>query len=128
VNWRWVTLGFVAISGLHALIVFGLFELFPLEDVWPKLAIGAVPYLVGGLVIGARLGGEAVLEPFYASAVPAVIFPFVMEVQRILSMDIHDVAQVMGRLGWVAALGPVLVYVLLTLFGSWLAARIRAAA
>ena len=124
-QWKWVLIGFLVIGGLHAAIVFGLFNLVFVDNMWVKLAICLVPYLAGGILIGALSPGKTFLEPFYASVLPALAFPFLVELQRVQALNPGDIGETMAAISWLAALAPILVYVMLSLFGAWIGEKIQ---
>lgn len=124
-QWKWVFIGLLVIGGAHALIVFVLFRFVFIDNVWLQMGIGAAPYLLGGALIGALSPGKTFLEPFYASVLPAIAFPMTVEMQRVLAMGLPDIGRTMAEVSWLNALAPILVYVILALFGSWVGEKIQ---
>lgn len=124
-QWKWVLIGFLVIGGAHALVVFVLFRLVFIDNVWVQMAIGAAPYLIGGALIGALSPGKTFLEPFYASVLPAIALPMAVELQRVLALSLPDIGRTMAEVSWLNALAPILVYVILALFGSWVGEKIQ---
>ncbi len=123
-RWRWVVLGFFVITVVHGLILFVLLPaLAPLQSV-AAIAIGVMPYIVGGGLLGYLSDDETLLEPFYAALVPAFVFPFIVELQRALATNPNDIAQTMARMQWVSVFAPVLVYVMVALLACWVAEKI----
>lgn len=119
IRWRWAVLGFAMMAGLHALIV----VVVPGRQA-VAIALGLVPYLLGGAILGLLTRGRSMLEPFYGAVIPALVLPFVVELLRVEGTNPPDVAQAMARVQWIAALAPTLVYVLMALLGFWVGDRV----
>lgn len=121
VSWSRVGLGLTVIAALHALFTFAVVSFAFSEQVMITISVGVIPYLAGGVMLGvlSRNSERSLLDPFYAAVGPALVFPFIIELIRVSATNPPDVAQTMTRVQWLAVLAPVLVYVLVALFGCW---------
>jgi len=126
VSWRRVLVGAIVIVALHTLLVFGIFEVAFSNQRVVQIALGFLPYIIGGLTLGLLTKGleRSLLEPFYASVWPALVFPFVVELMRVYATRPPEIAQAMARVQWLAALAPTLTYVLVAIFTCWLGERL----
>ena len=51
-SWKWVIISFLVIAGVHALLVFVVFQYILITNVWVQIALGLIPYFFGGMIIG----------------------------------------------------------------------------
>lgn len=126
VSWSRVGLGLAVIAALHSLIAFITYSSTLYHQPMLTISLGVIPYVAGGLLLGglSRRSERSLLDPFYSAVGPALILPFVIELMRVSTTNPPDVAQTMARVQWLAVLAPVMVYVLVALFGCWLGERL----
>lgn len=124
-SWKWVGISLLVIAGLHALLVFVVFQYILITNVWVQIAIGLVPYFCGGILIGALSPGKTFLEPLYASILPALVFPPIVEWYNVQAQRPADFSEALTFVSWPSALAPILVAILLALFGAWIGEKIQ---
>lgn len=123
--WRWVGVGFLAMGGLHAAIVFGVLPLLSPSAMGIRVGLGVLPYLLGGLLLGFLPRQRSMLQPFYAAMPLAFLFSFIVEVGRVSVTTTGDMGRVMAQVKWVHVIAPIFVYVLVALAGAWLGQLLR---
>lgn len=126
VSWARVGLGLIVIAALHVLLTYIIYSIGLAQQPMLTISLGVIPYLAGGLLLGvrSRSSEQSLLDPFYASVGAALVFPFGIELIRVSATNPPDVAQTMARVQWLAVLAPVMVYVLVALFGCWIGERL----
>jgi hypothetical protein len=122
-RWTRVMATAIAISLLHGLIVFGVIPFISGRPAAAAIALGALPYLLVGVAAGFLRGGQSLLETFYGALIPAALFSALYELGRVFSTDPANVGRAMEMTRWVIILVPLLSYVLIALFASWIGER-----
>jgi hypothetical protein len=124
-QWRWVLISFLVIAGLHTILVLVVFQMVLIDNVFAQLGVGLIPYLVGGILIGWLSPGKTFLEPLYAAILPAVIFPPLVEWFNVQALRPANFSEALDSVNWPVALAPILVYIMLALFGAWVGEKIQ---
>lgn len=114
-SWKWVGIGFVIISIFH-LIILIIITKFVIIDVnitpWGYLGLTLLPYFIGGILIGWLSPGKTFIEPVYASVLPAIGFPLFTLLAGYIDNKL-------------IALAPILIYILISLFGAWIGEKFQ---
>lgn len=118
-----VALTALAISFLHAIVVFGILPFVSGRPAALAIGLGLLPYLLVGGIAGALRGGQSLLETFYGAVFPAVVFSSLYELGRVYAGRPAHIAEAMESTRWVVVLVPILVCVLVALFATWVGER-----
>lgn len=123
--WRWVVLGLGVMVGLHALLVFGVLPMLPAGASGLRIGLGVIPYFLGGMLLGLLSRERSLLHPFYAALPSATVFAFLVEILRVRTDMVGNMGQIMAEVRWLTVLAPLLGYVLMALFATWIGEKIH---
>jgi hypothetical protein len=113
VQWRWVVVGALAMGAVHGALTLALKSTGLIQSLELVLFVGALPYLLGGAVMGWRSRVPEVREPFYGAAFAAAVVPVWAELERILARSTPDhLGDVMGQVAAVPLLTAIFCYIL----------------